>query len=165
MQADWNSHGEWSFAFELVEACSPETCELREEFHATAFDAMDPLMGYNLMRTTANGVSGKKRGRPKTGRRMDGTLFLRVPKDKREDIRGIVLAFLAGSVRLETGERLGVVTKERDALLVTVGEQAAKIERLVAKVNELAGMAPNEKYARLWAAYQKLKGGEDYNQS
>lgn len=37
-----------------------------------------------------------KRGRPATGRRNDGTLYLRLPVEKREEVKRLVREFLGG---------------------------------------------------------------------
>lgn len=54
------------------------------------------ISGYPFNGMTTETKGGKKRGRPATGRKADGALYLRVPSGQKEAIRKMVKAHLSG---------------------------------------------------------------------
>ena len=73
----------------------------------------------------------KPRGRPATGRAMDGTLYMRVPKDKKEHCQRLIKDFLSGRIVKEDAAKPIDPTNTQDA---NVALLLADVERLTSEV-------------------------------
>lgn len=96
-------------------------------------------------------ITKSKRGRPATGRRMDGTLYLRLPNDKKEEVRKLVKDFLGGR-KSEVVVASGEVEDLKKKLMVAVGESAALREEIVSlqvQLDKEKNMAYDEKMGAL----------------
>jgi hypothetical protein len=80
-----------------------------------------------------------KRGRPATGRRMDGTLYLRLPNDKKEEVRRLVREFLGRREPEKVDVPLGMALNG-GVLSPSGGEIEDLKKKLMAAVDESAAL-------------------------
>lgn len=58
-------------------------------------------------------INKAKRGRPATGRKADGSLFVRMPKEMVEGAKGVLKVYLAGgAISIPEGDKSGLNQKE-----------------------------------------------------
>lgn len=48
LQEDWNADGQLAFEFEILELCSKEELDAKEQFYIEKYNSMDRATGYNL---------------------------------------------------------------------------------------------------------------------
>lgn len=59
LQNAWNKYGASSFSFRILERCSPESCEEREQYWIDILDATDRRYGYNKSPTAGSPLGTK----------------------------------------------------------------------------------------------------------
>lgn len=90
-------------------------------------------------------INSKPRGRPKTGRARDGVLFMRVPKERKEEIKGIVRALLDGAAAPVVGSEIEELRAFNKKLLQDVGELKQENADLDERLQRCAAASDDQK--------------------
>lgn len=72
LQNAWNRYGENAFEFIVLERCSPEMCEEREQHWINRLDATNPKYGYNICPIAGSRLGVDEQGRHREKRAKAG---------------------------------------------------------------------------------------------
>lgn len=103
-----------------------------------------------------------KRGRPATGRAMDGVLFLRLPNSKKEEVRSLVKGFLErpdspSDARPAINQPPDKHANEVMQLLSDINSREAEKMDLLDRISSLEAGITDEVVVRLKAENRQLK--------